>query len=100
MTTRNRIAIPFLLALLAACPLGAATPTDWTAVAAREAPAWVRSAVIYEVFPRQFSQKGDFASITARLDELKALGIDVLWLMPVHPIGHLRSCLLYTSRCV
>jgi glycosidase len=91
MTTRNRIAIPFLLALLAACPLGAATPTDWTAVAAREAPAWVRSAVIYEVFPRQFSQKGDFASITARLDELKALGIDVLWLMPVHPIGHLRS---------
>jgi GH15 family glucan-1,4-alpha-glucosidase/glycosidase len=43
--------------------------------------------VIYEIYPRAFSQKGDFNSITARLDELKDLGVTILWLMPIHPIG-------------
>jgi glycosidase len=79
------------LASLAASHLCAQAPVDWPSVPAREAPAWVRSAVIYEIFPRQFSQKGDLAGITARLDELKALGVDVLWLMPIHPIGRLKS---------
>jgi GH15 family glucan-1,4-alpha-glucosidase/glycosidase len=48
---------------------------------------WVRDGVIYEIYPRAFSQKGDFNSITARLDELKDLGVTILWLMPIHPIG-------------
>ena len=59
--------------------------------AARAAPDWVRQSVIYEIFPRQFSPTGDFAGITGRLDDLKALGVDVLWLMPIHPIGHLKA---------
>jgi len=86
-----RASVSALLALLAALPLRAQAPVDWPAVPAREAPAWVRSAVVYEVFPRQFSQKGDFAGVTGRLDELKALGVDVLWLMPVHPVGRLKA---------
>ena len=90
MTTRKGLVIPLLMMLLAA-PLGAGAPVDWPSVPAREAPEWARRAVIYEVFPRQFSPKGDFAGVTARLDELKALGIDVLWLMPIHPIGRLRA---------
>ena len=80
-----------ILALLAALPLRADGAKDWSTVPARETPAWVRNAVVYEIFPRQFSPTGDFAGITARLDELKALGVDVLWLMPVHPIGHLKA---------
>ena len=58
---------------------------------ARPTPDWVRQSVIYEIFPRQFSPTGDFAGITARLDDLKALGVDVLWLMPIHPIGRLKA---------
>ena len=83
--------VPLLLGLVSALPLRADATKDWSAVPARETPAWVRKSVVYEIFPRQFSQKGDFASITARLDELKALGVDVLWLMPVHPIGHIKA---------
>ncbi|HEU5071640.1 MAG TPA: alpha-amylase family glycosyl hydrolase [Verrucomicrobiae bacterium] len=55
--------------------------------AARPAPAWLRSGVVYEIFPRNFSATGDFNGITARLDELRDLGVNVLWLMPIHPIG-------------
>jgi len=48
---------------------------------------WVRDSVIYEIYPRAFSQQGNFNAITARLDELKELGVTILWLMPIHPIG-------------
>jgi cyclomaltodextrinase / maltogenic alpha-amylase / neopullulanase len=51
------------------------------------APAWVRGGVIYEIYPRQFSEGGNFAGVTAQLDRLKELGVNILWLMPVHPIG-------------
>src|SRR5215211_5472728 len=51
------------------------------------APAWVRGGVIYEIYPRQFSEAGDFAGVTAQLDRLKELGVNILWLMPIHPIG-------------
>jgi glycosidase len=47
----------------------------------------VRDGVIYEIFPRAFSPQGNFNGITARLDDLKALGVNILWLMPIHPIG-------------
>ena len=53
----------------------------------RRSPDWLRSAVVYEIFPRNFSQAGDFNAITARLDELKDLGVDILWFMPIHPTG-------------
>ncbi len=34
---------------------------------------WVRDGVIYEIYPRAFSQQGNFNGITARLDELKEI---------------------------
>lgn len=48
---------------------------------------WWRSAVIYQVYPRSFSDSngdgiGDLPGITARLDSLAALGIDAIWLSP------------------
>ncbi|HXQ81203.1 MAG TPA: alpha-amylase family glycosyl hydrolase [Opitutaceae bacterium] len=91
ITRSRRPLLSIMLALLGALPLGAESPRDWSAVAARPSPAWIREAVVYEIFPRQFSPKGDFAGVAARLDELKALGVDVLWLMPIHPIGHLKA---------
>jgi glycosidase len=54
---------------------------------ARPTRDWVRDGVIYEIFPRAFSPQGNFNGITARLDDLKALGVTILWLMPIHPIG-------------
>ena len=60
---------------------------DFSKENARSSPDWVKDAVIYEIYPRQYSQKGDFNSITADLNRLKNLGVTVLWLMPIHPIG-------------
>lgn len=54
---------------------------------ARGSADWIRDSVIYQIFPRQYSAKGDFNSITADLDRVRDLGVNVLWLMPVHPIG-------------
>jgi glycosidase len=58
-----------------------------TNAASRPSPAWLRNGVLYEIFPRTFSVTGDFNGITARLDELKDFGADILWIMPVHPLG-------------
>jgi glycosidase len=54
---------------------------------ARPTRDWVRDAVIYEIYPRAFSAQGNFNGITAQLDRLKELGVTILWLMPIHPIG-------------
>lgn len=64
---------------------------DFSKENARPSPDWVKDAVIYEIFPRQYSQKGDFNSITKDLDRLQNLGVTVLWLMPIHPIGKLKA---------
>ena len=87
----KRITKSFLVALLLASISFAQTPRDFSKETARTSPDWVKDAVIYEIFPRQFSQKGDFNSITAELDRLKNLGVTVLWLMPIHPIGKEKS---------
>ena len=69
---------------MAPAVLSAAAPSD---PSTRKSPDWLRSGVVYEIFPRNFSREGDLNAITARLDELKSLGVDILWLMPIHPIG-------------
>src|SRR5690348_17606411 len=50
-------------------------------------PAWTRTADIYEVNVRQFSPEGTLAAMQAQLPRLEALGVDIIWLMPVQPIG-------------
>lgn len=60
---------------------------DFSKEVARSSRPWVRDGVIYEIFPRVFSERGDFNGVTARLEELKNLGVTILWLMPIHPIG-------------
>lgn len=54
---------------------------------ARQSREWVAGAVIYEIFPRNFSVEGNFNGVTARLDDLKNLGVTILWLMPIHVMG-------------
>ena len=50
-------------------------------------PAWSRSAVLYEVNIRQYTPEGTLAAFQRQLPRLDSLGVDVLWLMPVQPIG-------------
>ena len=50
-------------------------------------PDWAKNAVIYEVNIRQFSNEGNFEAVTNDLQRIKDLGVDVIWLMPIHPIG-------------
>ena len=64
---------------------------DFSKENARTSPDWVKDAVIYEIYPRQYSNKGDFNSITNDLNRLKNLGVTVLWLMPIHPIGREKA---------
>lgn len=70
--------------LLAATLMHAAEISSATA---RTSPDWLRSGTIYEIFPRDFSPAGNLNGVTAQLDELHALGVNILWLMPIHPIG-------------
>lgn len=60
---------------------------DVSKEAARQPRDWVRDGVVYEIYPRAFSQQGNFNGITSELDRLKDLGVTILWLMPIHPIG-------------
>lgn len=47
--------------------------------------------VMYEINERAFSASGNFAGILPRLDSIKSLGVNVIWLMPVFPIGQVKS---------
>ncbi len=53
-------------------------------------PEWSRNATIYEVNIRQFTPEGNFKAFESHLPRLKELGIDIIWLMPIHPIGELK----------
>lgn len=50
-------------------------------------PEWTKNSVLYEVNIRQFTPEGTFNAFTTHLSRLKKLGVDLLWLMPVNPIG-------------
>jgi len=80
----------FLALFAFAGPLSRAADAD-ARPEARHSPDWLRDAVVYEVFPRAFSPAGNFQGVTAQLDRLKDLGVNVLWLMPIHPMGKLKA---------
>ena len=51
---------------------------------------WWQTGVIYQVYPRSFQDTngdgvGDLKGITARLDYLKGLGVDAVWISPIYP---------------
>ncbi len=51
-------------------------------------PDWSKNAVIYQLNTRQFTREGTFAAAQKQLPRIKALGADIIWLMPIHEIGH------------
>lgn len=53
-------------------------------------PEWSKNAVIYQLNTRQFTAEGTFNAAIAELPRLKQLGVDIIWLMPIHPIGEVN----------
>ncbi len=56
-------------------------------------PKWenLESTVIYEVNLRAHAPHANFNGVRSRLAEIKKLGVNVLWLMPIFPVGKLRT---------
>ena len=80
-----------LALLLAACAPARPSPVPTPATPEAAAPhrAWWKAVVVYQVYPRSFEDSdgdgvGDIRGITARLDYIKSLGVDVVWLNPVY----------------
>jgi alpha-glucosidase len=87
-------------AIMAICLTGivssvACAQTHASSAAASKTPAttndlWWKGAVVYEIYPRSFQDSsgdgiGDLNGITSRLDYLKVLGVDAIWLSPIYP---------------
>ncbi|GAC1305232.1 MAG: alpha-amylase family glycosyl hydrolase [Mucilaginibacter sp.] len=89
--------------LIAACSKSKTTPPVTTTVTTTTTTTAVqygtpfsgvpdtKNVVMYEVNIGSFSQPGNLAGIAARLDSIKALGVNVIWLMPTYPVGVLKS---------
>ncbi len=55
-----------------------------------EHPQWALNATIYEVNIRQYTVEGTFEAFEEHLPRLSEMGVKILWLMPIHPIGELE----------
>jgi glycosidase len=53
-------------------------------------PEWAKNANIYEVNIRQYTPEGTFAAFEAHLPRLQKMGVDILWFMPIQPVGVLN----------
>jgi alpha-amylase len=80
----SSLIVVLLLTFATAQSLNSARP------ASTSSASWQANAVFYEIFVRSFQDSngdgiGDFNGITSRLDDLKDLGVNALWLMPIFP---------------
>jgi len=58
---------------------------------AKDTPLNYRNLVIYEVYVRNHGPNGTFADVEADLERIRSMGVDVVWFMPIHPIGKLNK---------
>jgi cyclomaltodextrinase / maltogenic alpha-amylase / neopullulanase len=88
----NKILIGSVVIVLLFCPFlySGCVKKNYSALNARASADWVKEAVIYEVYLHLFSKEGTFKSLETRIPELKKLGVTIVSLMPIHPIGELN----------
>ena len=87
MNTMSRLRLLcawLLISLLLACARPSPKPVD------AEVPPWWQHSVFYEIYPRSFADSnndgiGDLKGITSKLDYLKDLGVDAIWITPCFP---------------
>lgn len=56
----------------------------------KQHPQWTTNAVLYEMNVRQMTAEGTLRAAMSRLPFLKSLGVDIVWLMPIYPIGQVE----------
>ncbi len=89
----SRIQLLSLAAIMAFVSIGCSTDQSSNGLdeSTRQAlinhPEWTKSANIYEVNIRQNTPEGTFNAFREDLPRLKEMGVDIVWLMPIHPIG-------------
>lgn len=76
-----------VLCSLLAAPAFAADPYQPVPYVKLQHPEWSKNATIYQINTRQFTAAGTFRAAEKELPRIKALNVDIIWLMPVHPIG-------------
>lgn len=54
---------------------------------AKNTPKSYRNQVLYSVYVRNYSSEGTFEGVRKDLDRIQALGTDIIWLLPIHPLG-------------
>jgi alpha-glucosidase len=84
------MALAVLAALAISAPAQPSAASESKAPAKTSNPNWYKGALIYEIYPRSFQDSngdgiGDLNGITSRLDYLKTLGVDAIWLTPIYP---------------
>ena len=79
MKTTNTIKLLIVALMLKFNPLAAQQ--------SKTAPAWSNNTNIYEVNLRQYTKGGKFSDFAKELPRLKKMGVELLWLMPIHPVG-------------
>jgi glycosidase len=80
----------FIFSIILFSSLRSQIPTPYAADSARRSEEWVKQGIIYEIYTRAFSKEGTFAGVEQRLLELKKLGVTILWIMPIHPVGEVH----------
>ncbi|WP_421764952.1 alpha-amylase family glycosyl hydrolase [Ekhidna sp.] len=76
--------LTFLALLIGAC---SQPPSDQSAMVEASFPERAKDMVIYEVNVRQYTPEGTFNGFIDHLPRLEELGVDILWVMPIQPIG-------------
>ena len=87
MTRTVRSCFAACLLFVAAC----ATTQPAVTTSAASDTSWIVRPALYEVFVRDFSAAGNFQGLIDGLDRIQAAGSNVLWLMPIYPLGQLNK---------
>lgn len=76
--------VVMFIVMMSAC---APTETNSDMSSTPYQPEWTKSANIYEVNVRQYTEEGTFNAFRDEMPRLAEMGVDILWFMPIHPIG-------------
>ncbi len=89
MSKQKNIFLPLAISILLSVSCNSGTEkTETVEVPTSENPKeWSKNATIYEVNIRQYTPEGTINAFAEHLPQLDSLGVDILWLMPIFPIG-------------
>ena len=82
MKLNSKVLLVALLVFITSC----SSPT----VQLPPTPDWAVNATIYEINIRQYSDEGTLDAVTADMDRIANMGVEIIWLMPIQPIGEMN----------